>query len=271
MKTVTLLFCIAIVVAASDVFVNKAAAAICTPPDRTVQGIPAGLACLETYLKDPPTPRGTSDSNDRGGCPTGSPDPWEPKERSVQCKAAGASALTPHTLTHCTLQGGDAPVYSDQPTAKNNTATSGSLTPTQALRNGKMAIDQRWAYTQCNWKIKGFRIDCVGYITRAWNLASGAAYTCGSLKALANPIDCANMVPGDILLNPQHVMLFHHYDDDAKAKVTVWHASGTKHGHKEKSGVTIASLKRQKYECYRYKYMKATGPSTSTTPTTPQA
>lgn len=66
----------------------------------------------------------------------------------------------------------------------------GSLTPTQALRNGKPAIDRRLWYSQCH-RWKRHRVDCVGFITRAWNIPIDAAYTVNKLKAdFVNPVNC---------------------------------------------------------------------------------
>lgn len=69
---------------------------------------------------------------------------------------------------------------------------TGSLTPTQALRNGKSFIDQRVWYSQCG-RANYFRIDCVGFIGRAWNLDIMTAFTTDDLRSskLSNGILCA--------------------------------------------------------------------------------
>ena len=67
---------------------------------------------------------------------------------------------------------------------------TGSLTPSQALRNAKPAMDSRLWYSQCR-RSNYYRIDCVGLVARAWNLHINVAYTTKNLLTPSNPVNCA--------------------------------------------------------------------------------
>jgi len=144
----------------------------------------------------------------------------------------------------------------------NSVQTQNPVKRTQMLRNAADAINRRMVYSQCQgdkWpheRDRGFRLDCVGLIARAWNLAPMAAFTTKDLERVSKSIDCKDLLPGDILKNKPHVQLFVSWVDKAATSATVWEAAGTALGHRESKveklpnvGASADSL----YSCWRYK------------------
>jgi len=137
------------------------------------------------------------------------------------------------------------------------------------LRNAREVLDRRQYYSQCS-EWKGFRLDCVGLIARAWNLARGTVYTTGDLRNprlnFSTPLDCTNLHAGDILVNDAHVVLFHHFTNDQHDEFVAWHASDYSIGHVEQT-MHVAKMtaktqaKPKIYECRRYRWMHE-GPAT---------
>lgn len=77
------------------------------------------------------------------------------------------------------------------------------------LQNAQRWVDLGVPYSQVSW-FRGYRQDCSGFVSMAWNLH--ASYPTGMMSQIARPIPRAALQPGDILLNNSgahnHVVLF---------------------------------------------------------------
>jgi hypothetical protein len=82
-------------------------------------------------------------------------------------------------------------------------------------------------YSQTNW-YDGYRTDCSGFISMAWQLQE--SYVTWSLPEIARPITKEELQPGDIILNTtSHVVMFGGWLDKAHKTYLVYEQAGTPH------------------------------------------
>jgi len=228
--------------------------------DKTVEGMENVGDCLEKYLR-----------SKEHTCP---PKYWKTKGTQVDVEGPGGPAVCgkPFTKKVAVREAGicwrkentgKAVEYKDMPT--KNTIKAGKLSPTQALRNAKPAVDRRHLYSQCS-RDDYWRLDCVGLISRAWRLDIMQVWTTGDIKSKASyDIPCTELAPGDCLVNSPHVMLFHSWTDSTKTKFIAWQAADYSMGHIE-STETLAKLidpkkGKNQYFCRRYNCMVPSFPA----------
>ncbi|MFG3345556.1 peptidoglycan-binding protein [Streptomyces sp. NPDC048018] len=147
-------------------------------------------------------------------------------------------------------------------------------TRTEIVNRAKTWVTAGVPYSMERYWSDGYRQDCSGYISMAWNLPSNE-WT-GSLDRFADRIDRADLQPGDILLfhNPadptrgSHVTIFGGWTDYTHASYTAYEQ--TKPRARKQATPLAYWANSDRYVAYRYKGVVSggsTGGGASGTPT----
>jgi hypothetical protein len=166
-----------------------------------------------------------------------------------------------------TPQGPRAPLHG--PTGRPAGPPAGTLLPaitrTDIIERAKTWVTAKVPYSMTAYWSDGYRQDCSGYVSMAWNLPTNE-WT-GSLGAFADRITKEELQPGDILLfhntsDPQagsHVVIFGGWTDDKHTSYTAYEQTPP---HTRKMATPYAYWSNSaKYLPYRYK-----GVTSGTTP-----
>ncbi|GHD70829.1 membrane protein [Streptomyces goshikiensis] len=127
-----------------------------------------------------------------------------------------------------TPQGGRAPLHGPKgkpggvPGAPGAPATVKRIDRATIINRAKLWLDAEVPYSMSEYWTDGYRQDCSGYVSMAWNLGSNE-WT-GSLDTFATKITKAELLPGDMLLfhnpsdptNGSHVVIFGGWVDETQ-------------------------------------------------------
>lgn len=112
-------------------------------------------------------------------------------------------------------------VSADTPTTTVSSLCRKSVAVADQTRAGIIARAENWwdaqvPYDQGAYWGGGYRQDCSGFVSMAWQL--GFSATTATLPQYSYQIDWSQLLPGDAILTNGHVMLFHSWVDAAKTK-----------------------------------------------------
>ncbi|MFD3335181.1 peptidoglycan-binding protein [Streptomyces sp. NPDC058700] len=215
-----------------------------------------GGAAVATALPPPPVPFTPVDLTGGADRPDGS-DP-------ADGPASDAAQPGPDTP-----QGGRGPLHGapgpgPQPlpgatptTGQIPTGTLRKATRTEIINRAKLWVTAQVPYSMEKYWSDGYRQDCSGYISMAWNLRSNE-WT-GSLDRFADRIDRTELLPGDILLfhNPadpargSHVTIFGGWTDYTHTSYTAYEQ--TKPRTRKQATPMAYWQHSSRYVAYRYK------------------
>ncbi|MFD3539678.1 peptidoglycan-binding protein [Streptomyces sp. NPDC058662] len=130
-----------------------------------------------------------------------------------------------------TPQGGRAPLHGPKggPVGKPGApAATKRIDRTTIINRAKLWLDAQVPYSMSEYWTDGYRQDCSGYVSMAWNL--GTNEWTGSLDKFATRITKEALLPGDMLLfhNPadpnkgSHVVIFGGWVDDTRTHYTAY-------------------------------------------------
>ncbi|MFC7791984.1 peptidoglycan-binding protein [Streptomyces cinereoruber] len=171
-----------------------------------------------------------------------------------------APAPTP-TVGPDTPQGGRGPLHgAPGPGPTTGQAATDTLRPTtraEIIDRAKLWVAAQVPYSMEKYWTDGYRQDCSGYISMAWNLRNNE-WT-GSLDRFGEKIDRADLQPGDILLfhNPadpnrgSHVTIFGGWTDSTHTSYTAYEQ--TKPRTRKKTTPMAYWEHSDRYVAYRYK------------------
>jgi hypothetical protein len=83
--------------------------------------------------------------------------------------------------------------------------TAHAITRTDVLTRAHTWVVRRVSYSQTS-RYAGYRRDCSGYVSMAWQL--GRSYTSRTIHAVATRVAVSRLQPGDAVHTPGHVALF---------------------------------------------------------------
>ncbi|MDV5145974.1 peptidoglycan-binding protein [Streptomyces sp. SBC-4] len=168
-------------------------------------------------------------------------------------------------------------------TSQISTGTLRQTTRAEIINRAKLWVTAQVPYSMEKYWSDGYRQDCSGYISMAWNLRSNE-WT-GSLDRFAERIDRTELQPGDILLfhnpaNPtrgSHVTIFGGWTDYTHTSYIAYEQ--TKPRTRKQATPMAYWENSDRYVAYRYKGVVSGGSgggttgggSKPTTPTTPTA
>ncbi|MFB8206922.1 MULTISPECIES: peptidoglycan-binding protein [unclassified Streptomyces] len=150
--------------------------------------------------------------------------------------------------------------------AQAKTPEPRATTRTEIINRAKKWLDAQVPYSMSKYWSDGYRQDCSGYVSMAWNLP-GNEWT-GSLAAYGTRIARADLQPGDILLfhnladpgNGSHVTIFGGWTDYTHTHYTAYEQTKP---HTRKQTTPMAYWTNSaSYVAYRYKGL-STGKSGS--------
>ncbi|MFC8289444.1 peptidoglycan-binding protein [Streptomyces sp. NPDC057242] len=158
------------------------------------------------------------------------------------------------------------------------TETPRPTTRAEIINRAKLWVAAQVPYSMEKYWTDGYRQDCSGYISMAWNLRDNE-WT-GSLDRFGEKIDRADLQPGDILLfhNPadptrgSHVTIFGGWTDHTHTSYTAYEQ--TKPRTRKKTTPMAYWENSDRYVAYRYKGVVSAGTGggeTSTVPAFPGA
>ncbi|MFI9118929.1 peptidoglycan-binding protein [Streptomyces bikiniensis] len=160
-----------------------------------------------------------------------------------------------------TPQGGRGPLHgAPGPGPTTGQTTADALRPTtraEIIDRAKLWVAAQVPYSMEKYWTDGYRQDCSGYISMAWNLRNNE-WT-GSLDRFGERIDRADLQPGDILLfhNPaapnrgSHVTIFGGWTDPAHTSYTAYEQ--TEPRARKKTTPMAYWENSDRYVAYRYK------------------
>ncbi|WP_345648889.1 peptidoglycan-binding protein, partial [Streptomyces tremellae] len=185
------------------------------------------------------------------------------------CGAAAASAAPAHTpagaaVPHSravdtgydTPQGGSGPLHG-RPEGNGTSQDLRRTTRAEIISRAKKWVDAQVPYSMTKYWTDGYRQDCSGYVSMAWNLPKNE-WT-GSLATYGVKIDRADLRPGDILLfhnpaNPNrgsHVTIFGGWADASHDSYLAYEQTPP---HTRAQTTPMAYwTNSDKYVAYRYK------------------
>ncbi|MBD0707920.1 MULTISPECIES: peptidoglycan-binding protein [unclassified Streptomyces] len=141
-------------------------------------------------------------------------------------------------------------------------------TRTEIVNRAKLWVNAKVPYSMNKYWSDGYRQDCSGYISMAWNLP-GNEWT-GSLARFADRIDRADLQPGDILLfhnnadptRGSHVTIFGGWTDYTHTSYIAYEQAKP---HTRKQATPMAYWNHaDQYVAYRYKGVVGGGDTGST-------
>ncbi|MEU5715656.1 peptidoglycan-binding protein [Streptomyces sp. NPDC020403] len=190
----------------------------------------------------------------------------------LSCGAAGAAATAAGRGNRAgaeadpgpvTPQGAVGPLGTDgasgPPPAPQNVPRV--TTRTEIIDRARKWVDAKVPYSMSAYWSDGYRQDCSGYVSMAWNL--GTNEWTGSLAAFGTKIARADLQPGDMLLfhNPadpekgSHVTLFGGWTDDAHTHYLAYEQTPP---HTRRADTPMAYwTNSSRYVAYRYKGLAA--------------
>ncbi|MGQ4515644.1 peptidoglycan-binding protein [Streptomyces sp. DW26H14] len=169
---------------------------------------------------------------------------------------SGRSAATAADQDPMTPQGGSGPLHGKTGKDSGSTAVP-KTTRAEIISRAKRWVSAQVPYSMTAYWSDGYRQDCSGYVSMAWNLPNNE-WT-GSLAGFGVKIDRADLQPGDILLfhNPadpnkgSHVTIFGGWTD---ASHTTYLAYEQTPPHTRAQATPMAYWSNSdKYVPYRYK------------------
>ncbi|MET9934479.1 MULTISPECIES: peptidoglycan-binding protein [unclassified Streptomyces] len=195
-----------------------------------------------------------------------------PGDARVPAPAGGAADPDPASTSAVdsdTPQGGRGPLHGapgpePQPvpaaaptTGQVGTDTLRPTTRAEIINRAKLWVDARVPYSMEKYWTDGYRQDCSGYVSMAWNLRANE-WT-GSLDRFGEKIARADLQPGDILLfhNPadptrgSHVTIFGGWTDHTHTSYTAYEQ--TKPHTRNKATPMAYWENSDRYVAYRYK------------------
>ncbi|MFJ6519087.1 peptidoglycan-binding protein [Streptomyces filamentosus] len=217
-----------------------------------------------------------------GGGATGVATALTPRAPVTPADAAGAADAA---LASDTPQGGRAPLHGPPGTQAEGAPLPGAVpttsqisveslrrtTRTEIINRAKTWVSAQVPYSMEKYWSDGYRQDCSGYISMAWNLRSNE-WT-GSLDRFAVRIDRAELQPGDILLfhNPasptrgSHVTIFGGWTDYTHTSYIAYEQTKPR---TRKQATPMAYWENSgRYLAYRYKGLVSGGTGAGATPT----
>lgn len=174
----------------------------------------------------------------------------------------GERAVEPWPSTE---QGGTAPLHGPAGRPATEKAPLRAVTRAEIINRAKTWVDAKVPYSMSKYWSDGYRQDCSGYVSMAWNLAKNE-WT-GSLAQFGDRITRDNLQAGDILLfhNPadptggSHVTIFGGWTDYTHTYYTAYEQTKP---HTRKQATPMAYWNNSaSYVAYRYKGL-ATGTGT---------
>ncbi|MEU9849830.1 peptidoglycan-binding protein [Streptomyces sp. NPDC047985] len=221
----------------------------------------ATASVAEPEVPDAPEAWDTPDAPDAWGAPEGldapdawdAPDPVAPDEAAAPPAGAGVDPDTP--------QGRPGPVQGSgsagPPAYTNASLTLRKTTRAAIINRAKKWVSAQVPYSMSRYWHDGYRQDCSGFVSMAWNLP-GNEWT-GSLARYATRIARKDLQPGDILLfhNPSdpnkgsHVTIFGGWTDYTHTHYTAYEQARP---HTRKQTTPMAYWSHSgSYVAYRYK------------------
>ncbi|WEV27622.1 peptidoglycan-binding protein [Streptomyces sp. 71268] len=198
----------------------------------------------------------------------GAVEPSEVAEGPVAADVAAAAAGALALVAGDAPQGAPGPLYGGGESAPGGghavtAASSRTITRAAILARAQRWVDQRVPYSMGGYAADGYRRDCSGFISMAWNL--GSNQWTGSLPAFAVRISKSQLEPGDMLLfhnaaNPtagSHVTLFGGWVDTARTRYIAYEQTRP---HTVKRSTPYAYWNNSsKYVAYRYRGVRDGG------------
>lgn len=83
--------------------------------------------------------------------------------------------------------------------------SAGAITRSEIIARSKKWVAKRVPYSQSRY-YRGYRQDCSGFVSMAWNLKR--SYTSRTLSSRAHRVAISNLKPGDVVWKPGHVSIF---------------------------------------------------------------
>ncbi|GHF99758.1 peptidoglycan-binding protein [Streptomyces filamentosus] len=217
-----------------------------------------------------------------GGGATGVATALTPRAPVTPADAAGAAEAA---LASDTPQGGRAPLHGPPGAPAEGAPLPGAVpttsqisveslrrtTRTEIINRAKTWVSAQVPYSMEKYWSDGYRQDCSGYISMAWNLRSNE-WT-GSLDRFAVRIDRAELQPGDILLfhNPasptrgSHVTIFGGWTDYTHTSYIAYEQTKPR---TRKQATPMAYWENSgRYLAYRYKGLVSGSTGAGATPT----
>ncbi|MFD8025754.1 RICIN domain-containing protein [Streptomyces lavendulae] len=148
------------------------------------------------------------------------------------------------------------------------TKVGGTVTRAQVIQRAQSWVDQKVPYSQKgSWPEKAlgreWRTDCSGFVSMAWMLP--ASETTHTLPREAKPISTSELLPGDILNSPEHVVLFAGWIDKAKGTFTFYQESNkSRPTNKSTGSLKAAELSNHpvsSYQALRYAHIAEDAPT----------
>ncbi|MFG2898531.1 peptidoglycan-binding protein [Streptomyces zaomyceticus] len=212
---------------------------------------------------------------------TALPPPARPFTPTDPTAPAGLADLSDPVDTPDTPQGGRGPLHgapgpgadpspaSTPTTSQIPAASLRQTTRTEIINRAKLWVTAQVPYSMEKYWTDGYRQDCSGYISMAWNLRSNE-WT-GSLDRFAERVDRTELQPGDILLfhNPDnptrgsHVTLFGGWTDYTHTSYVAYEQTKPR---TRKQATPMAYWENStRYVAYRYRAVVGGGGGTGTT------
>lgn len=191
-------------------------------------------------------------------------------------QARDAAAATVAEPDPATPQGASGPLYGPPSAGPSPDPSAGTLRKTSRadiINRAKLWVNAKVPYSMTKYWSDGYRQDCSGYVSMAWNL-DGNEWT-GSLSRFGTRIAREDLQPGDILLfhNPSdptkgsHVTIFGGWTDYTHSHYVAYEQ--TKPTTRSQSTPMAYWNNSASYVAYRYKGV--TGGAGGSTPDTPKA
>ncbi|WP_345701914.1 peptidoglycan-binding protein [Kitasatospora terrestris] len=140
--------------------------------------------------------------------------------------ATAAPAPQPNSGTPIpdTPQGGVSGLHGESTTAPRLRAAQPATTRAEIMQRAQRWVDQQVPYSMSRYWSDGYRQDCSGFVSMAWNL--GSSQTTWTLPNFADRISKDDLQPGDALIynnpaNPEsgsHVVLFGGWTDSSRTR-----------------------------------------------------
>ncbi|WP_395360764.1 peptidoglycan-binding protein [Streptomyces sp. YH02] len=242
-----------------------------------------GGAAVATALPPPSVPFTPADLTEPAES-AGSAGVTEPSESAGSAGAAEGSVRAVYPEPD-TPQGGREPLHGTpgpggQPspnatptTSQISTGTLRKTTRAEIINRAKLWVTAQVPYSMEKYWSDGYRQDCSGYISMAWNLRSNE-WT-GSLDRFAERVDRTELQPGDILLfhnpaNPtrgSHVTIFGGWTDYTHTSYVAYEQ--TKPRTRKQATPMAYWENSNRYVAYRYKGVVSGGGTGSTGGATP--
>ncbi|MEV7120231.1 peptidoglycan-binding protein [Kitasatospora griseola] len=175
---------------------------------------------------------------------------------AVSSAVAAAPRTDSSPQTANSPQGQVAGPFGEPPTSRRAVAAPPATTRAEIMRRAQAWVDQKVPYSMTKYWSDGYRQDCSGFISMAWNL--GSSQTTWTLPDFAVRIAKDDLQPGDVLIynnanDPQggsHAVLFGGWVDAARTKYTA--LEQTRPGTTERSTPYAYWSNSSGYLPYRY-------------------